>query len=813
MADKKRKPGAYFLERMHELSLVKEDWTLTTPMFEGGQKDEKHSRTYQFFSQEDLGIRIHYFDPKGYPYKHGKKESEEDDRGTKWGADFSRLRLETPLELEDRDGNKSTAKYIQPKGSGVFPFFTPGVIKAWIDGKSFDTLVIVEGEIKAFKGWKDKIKSEKLDQMEIIGIPSITGFDGDGGVMHGIHPDILKIIDDCKVKNVIFLTDADTLTIKWAEGKDLSMRQNTFYNSVKYFREGLQSRLDDKEIGLEQVYFMHLKTEWVEKDAKGLDDLLVKYSARVEDIFFDLLKFHLARDWFVGMMITDAQFTKQLRKHFGLGSEKEFYDLYKPYIGDKEFRFRNQMYFYDGKEVVYVRHKDADKYMRIGADWHKLIKIPNYEGKNMEEIVKWKVGEIQRDYKRFPGFMEQIPKFDSFFSMPGWTPGSYKRTFANCLNLMTPLTWDVREGRFDNTIEFLKHLFQGNGNITWNEKKGCYEEKNIEGDPFSVALDYLTLQFCKPTQMLPVPILVSKEFETGKTSFLDWLSMIYGSNAVVLDNATFKMSFNSHYISKFIIGLDEGFLDVDKKSEKERLKQLATSKEQQLQYKGVDNKKIAYFGKLIICSNDADNVMKIEEGENRWFIVKVPQLKKKDPDMMEKVRAEIPAWLQYLSHRKVFHPKKTRIWFDDKLIMTEQYHKIIQMTKDHFEQIFEEWIKDQFLTYGDGVIRYSMKDILFAMNDPTVCKYKVDEKKVRYYLEEKRKMHKIKGRYKFPKGFDKDMNNDYTDRVLYSHDNGRYYEFEYKEWLSETEEKEFLLAAEKFKLANPQVEEPKKLPF
>lgn len=803
-------PASYFLQRMHELSLTKEDYTLTTPMFERGEKTE-YTRTLTFFEPDDKGIRIHYYTAQGLPYTYDKKQ-EEDDSGTKWGKEYSRLRLQEPAELIDKEGVKSYAKYIQPKGSGVYPFLTPGVIKAWIDKQYLDTLIIVEGEFKAFKAWKELSLSEKISGVGFIGIPSIHGYDGDTEVARGIHPEILRVIDDCRVQNIIFLTDADTLTVKWAEGKDLSIRPTSFFNAVKYFREALQSRLDDKEMNLQQVYFMHLKTDLVEKEAKGLDDLLSKYSARSEDILYDLLKMHLARDWFVGLMITDAQFHKQLRKHFGLEGEKEFYALYKPYIGDKEFRYKTQMYFYDGKEVVYMRHKDAEKYMRVGADWLATVKIPNYENKPMEEIVKWKVGEIQRDYKRFPGFMEQIPKFDSFFSRPGWLPGTYKRVQHNCLNLMLPLTHDPSPGRFDHTIEFLKHLFQGKGMITWNEKMQQYEEQNSEGDPFTVALDYLTLQFCKPTQMLPVPILVSKEFETGKTSFLDWLSMIYGSNAVVLDNATFKMTFNSHYIGKFIIGLDEGFLDVDKKAEKERLKQLATSKEQQLQYKGVDNKKIAYFGKLIICSNDADNVMKIEEGENRWFIVKVPVLKKKDPDMMDKIKAEIPAWLDYISKRKVFHPKKTRIWFDDKLIMTEQYHKIIQMTRDYFDQVFEEWIKEQFLTYGDPVLRYAMKDILEIMNDPKTAKYKADQKKVLQYLEEKKKLRKIKGRYKFPVGFDRDMNSEYTDRVNYKHENGRYYEFKFEEWLNDKEKEEFAAATEKFRLANP-VQEEEKLPF
>ena len=299
------KPGAYFLNRMHELGLVKEDYTLTTPMYEGGQKDEKNTRTYSFFAPDDKGVRIHYYNARGYPYLYDKKE-EGDDSGTKWGREFSRLRLEEPAERIDKDGVKSYAKYLQPPKSGIHPFLTPGVIKAWIAGEQLDTLVIVEGEFKAFKAWKERSKSEKLSGTEFIGIPSIHGYDGDTEVARGIHPEILKIIDDCKVQNIIFLTDADTLTVKWAESKDLSIRPTSFFNAVKYFREALQSRLDDKEMNLQQVYFMHLKTELCEKDAKGLDDLLCKYSARSEDILYDLLKMHLARDWFTGIMITDA---------------------------------------------------------------------------------------------------------------------------------------------------------------------------------------------------------------------------------------------------------------------------------------------------------------------------------------------------------------------------------------------------------------------------------------------------------------------------------------------------------------------------
>ena len=117
--------------------------------------------------------------------------------------------------------------------------------------------------------------------------------------------------------------------------------------------------------------------------------------------------------------------------------------------------------------------------------------------------------------------------------------------------------------------------------------------------------------------MLPVPILVSQENGTGKSTFLKWLQLLFGSNMCILGNEQFKMKFNSHYISKFIIAVDEGFLEVDKKAEKERLKQLVTADSAYLESKGMDVRKINYYGKLIICSNDADRVMKIDEGESR----------------------------------------------------------------------------------------------------------------------------------------------------------------------------------------------------
>jgi len=104
------------------------------------------------------------------------------------------------------------------------------------------------------------------------------------------------------------------------------------------------------------------------------------------------------------------------------------------------------------------------------------------------------------------------------------------------------------------------------------------------------------------------------------------------------ENERFKQSFNSHYISKYIIGIDEGFLDVDKKSEKERLKKLATDDRQYLEFKGADTQEIDFYGKIIICSNDADNLMNIEDGEIRWWVVRVHPFTKEIPSLRDTMR-------------------------------------------------------------------------------------------------------------------------------------------------------------------------------
>lgn len=778
-------------------------------------KEVTNSRDYRLLDADDQGnIVIHYFNQHGQPYRWHHEEK-------KGHRDYIRKRLRQP---------KGEMKYYQEPGSPQFPYFTKRIIEAYAKAKAttpspegedrgnvVHTLFLVEGEIKAIKA--------SLMDIDIIGIPSIHGF-YNGDVKGRLHEDIEDVIVTLGVEKIIFLVDADLYSVKWAEGKDLAKRPNSFYGSVKNFRESLQPLLDNENISLKYVYLMHGKSKYM-NDAKGLDDLLVKYEAKTVEIIQDLYQLNFASIFFTGMLLNDLSKDVQgrLYRELGLLNEQDFYKTYGEFIGDREFMFKRRRYIYDRekKEVVFVKHEDAEKFMRIGTDWVKVVQKLNKYGEVEEELVSWKIGEIERDYgKKFPDFVQSIARYDDFCNEPNWN-GNYKQSINGCYNLCRPLRWIPQKGSISNTVGFLKHLFTGNGFIQLDKDGNFLSEHQIIGDQYTVAMDYITLLFKNPKQMLPVPCLVSPENETGKSTFLKWLQMLFGSNACVLGNAQFQMKFNGHYITKYIIGIDESFLEIDKKAEKERLKQLVTTDTVYVENKGMNVRKTNYYGKVILVSNDADRIMKIEEGETRWFVVRVPKIPRKkvlgqqlldqgiktlkgqeidpaktyevaniDPDLELKMKMEAPAFLHWIFNRNVFHPRASRLWFDPDWIITEQFKLIVETTKNRVDRVFEDWIQEQFLLYRLPVLRYSQKHLTEVFNDPKNSKYKIDSIEMKAYLERRGLKPEVPQRIKVPVGFDMPEEGSLLKpKILYREEMGRPYKFIAEEWLSPQQLEQF----------------------
>jgi len=774
----------YYESRLRELSITEAFNTISSPEYEHQGEDWKPTdrvKTKKAFEPNPKGIQINYYLPTGYPIDW-KKE------GTKYSRNFVRIRLHKE-EQYTKEGHTHTKKYHQEPGSPVVPYLTPGIIQAFTSGKEIETLFLIEGEFKAFKAWMAAQSVPELNTVGWIGIPGIHGFyGGDTNHKREINEIIQDVIITCKVRNIVLLLDADTLTIKWKEDKDLSQRPTSFANAVKNFRRSLHLLLEDKNIPLSQVYFMHLKTKYHES-TKGLDDLLVQFPAKARAILSDCIEFHFAKTYFDGILISDGQETT-IDKYFGLSNKEAFYATYKEFIGSRPFIFRKTKYEWSGEELKYVKSEEAEAYMRVGTDWLKRVKIPNHRNLMEDHVVRWSVAEIGRDYPKYIAdqmLKHDIPRYNSFFIEPCFDPKQYRRVLHDCYNLMEPLMWDPKPGRFDQTIKFIKHLFGGEGTVTWNEETQSYEEQNIRGDQFTVALDYLSIMHQHPKQKTFVPCLVSREQRTGKSTFLEWLCTVYNGNGTILDNERFKMNFNGHYASKFIIGLDEGFLDVEKKAERERLKKMVTSKTMFLEMKGVDVKEIPYYGHLIICSNDADSLMKMEEEDTRWFVVKVNSLSEDevDPDFEKKLMEEIPHYLYYIANRKIFHPKVDRLWFSPKDFVTEQMRKIIEVTKSRLEAVVENWIKDIFLTYKVEELRISRKAMLRYLNNPEVSKYKIDEKELKYFFEEKKRIkYQSPGRCKIP--IKLEFNGNFPS-VDYYEEVQRHYHLKPEDWLNDQE--------------------------
>ena len=120
-------------------------------------------------------------------------------------------------------------------------------------------------------------------------------------------------------------------------------------------------------------------------------------------------------------------------------------------------------------------------------------------------------------------------------------------------------------GECDNILNFLKHIF---------------------GDQVEIGLDYIQLLYQRPTQVLPILCLVSRENKTGKSTFIKLLKAIFTQNCTIIGNEELSNQFNSFWSTKLIVACEESF--IEKKTIIERLKALSTGDKITMNAKGRD---------------------------------------------------------------------------------------------------------------------------------------------------------------------------------------------------------------------------------
>lgn len=327
-------------------------------------------------------------------------------------------------------------------------------------------------------------------------------------------------------------------------------------------------------------------------------------------------------------------------------------------------------------------------YLRIGTSYFKIVQVPTIYNQFNESLIKWEISAIIQDHGR--KYLDQIPKYDGSICFPNHI--NFSKEIYGFYNAYSPLKYKPVEGVTDNTISFFKHVF---------------------GSQFEYGLDYFKLLYEKPNQALPVLCLVSKERSTGKSSFLKYLKEVFNHNMTYLDSHSLNSNFNLDWGNKLLLGIDEAFLQKEEITEK--IKYLSTSNKNKIEAKGKERFEVDFFGKFIMCSNKEDSFIKIDADEIRYWVIKVSQIKVEDVNFLDKLIAEIPAFLNFILKRDFASERKTRMWFTPKQIYTPALKKLVNNNRNRVEKEIAHLLFSVLEKFDLDEVYFSVMDLLNAL--------------------------------------------------------------------------------------------------
>ena len=330
-------------------------------------------------------------------------------------------------------------------------------------------------------------------------------------------------------------------------------------------------------------------------------------------------------------------------------------------------------------------------YLRIGTTYFKKSLYPLPSGDFIEILVIWSAELIRQDHGK--NVLSEIERFDGFICIPENRPEFFKKRVQDYYNTYHQISKSPLEGEIINTLEFLSHIF---------------------GEQLELGLDYLQLIYLKPTQILPILCLVSKERSTGKSTFLKWLKEIFEYNLTFLTNSDFTSNFNSDWSSKLLICIDEVLFKTDELTE--RIKYLSTTNTHKTEAKGKDKKEASFFGKFILCSNNETSFIKIDADEIRFWIIKVNRYKKEDVNFLKKLTDEIPAFLHFLTTRKLSTENQSRMWFTPEQIKTAALQKLVRYNSSKIENELVNVLLNTMESLDTELLEFCFSDLLNILN-------------------------------------------------------------------------------------------------
>ncbi|MFC2080879.1 BT4734/BF3469 family protein [Bacteroidota bacterium] len=332
----------------------------------------------------------------------------------------------------------------------------------------------------------------------------------------------------------------------------------------------------------------------------------------------------------------------------------------------------------------------------------------------------------------------------------------YYNLYENIVHKPTPGDWT-------NTGRMVEHIFGQ--------------------DQIEYGLDFIQLLVFNPIQRTPNLCLVSIGSNTGKTTFATWIRKVLSPNAIEIKAKILKRDFNSEYIDKRLIIVDEvGFSSL----EMQDLKSLATSDTQHFHAKGKDAYPIPFYGSFIFCSNDEISFITLSQTEDRFWIRTVPEINEtqKDPLFADKIEKEIPAFLDFLKNREMnVKTKQGRFWINTDDLQTEVQIEIKEASKHGWVQNLEDKIEDYFMQKdAEEEVKLILSDIMelfiaHQRNPPkrsTVSNYLKHEERIKPFPKDSSPGHY--SRRWLEKVFP-------TETITPSDKTGRYYTLKKNDWV------------------------------
>jgi len=571
------------------------------------------------------------------------------------------------LRLADPVGDMKYRMPSKSEGSpGALPWFHPITVEAFRNSQKIDTIYLTEGVKKAWMGGQYGL--------HVVGLASITCYAGKDGK---IHRDIRRLIEQCQVDNVVILWDGDCLDVS---RKGIQVREEAtrrpfgFFNAAKKIRKLILKADWEKPRSAPRIFFSHINTDsFPEERPKGLDDLLIVAGKKQkgEQVAQALSELEEGQGYFYKIEISST--TDLLFKHFALDDATKFYHRHADIIGEQEFYFRGDMYHYSEHEnkLQLLQPQWAKSIYWIGDEFFEDITIPSaHQTIEQRTLVHRKKETLTARYGR--GFIKYLKYYHAFVNVPSHF--AYERIIEKenkeYFNQYFPFPHIREEGSFDHIMMFIKHIF-GTAEVQHPKTKEMIPN-------YELGLDYLQILLMEPTQQLPIIVLYSGENQTGKSTFGELLYQMFADNVVFIGNKDLQSDFNEIFAGRLAAICEE--TQIERRQDAERIKNMSTAKRMTINPKGQKQYTIDFFTKFIFFSNHRRMVY-ITRHDDRYWIMQVPQPKTKDPELKVKMWAEVPAFINFLSQRKLRTKREARMHFLPELLQNQMFHDTVRVNE------------------------------------------------------------------------------------------------------------------------------------